>query len=161
MPLTDEILSPELTQPQRFLAAGVDPRHDAMLSVLLPAMERRDVHYRALQMRDGLICGSEFAVDAKDEGKLSIVFSDLREAGLLPVQYLELESGARRVVFARIADGQPETFVVDIFVRDFSRPATADLGASLPSRMRRSTGGACLVFLGPDGVGKTTLLRAV
>lgn len=159
MPLTDAILSPELTQPQRSFDAGVDPRHDALLSVLLPAMERRDVCYRALQMRDGLLYGNEFAVDAKDEARLSAVFGDLREAGFLAVQLLELGSGARRVVFARVADAQPETFVVDVFLRDLSSPAASSV--SLASRRRRPTGGATLVFLGPDGVGKTTLLRAV
>jgi len=159
MPLTDTILSPELIQSQRSLAAGVDPRHDALLSVFLPAMERREVRYRALQLRDGLLYGSEFAVDLKDEGKFPAVFGDLREAGFLPVQLLQLESGARRVVFARVADGQPETFVVDLFLRDFSSGTGSS--ESLASRMRRSSGGATLVFLGPDGVGKTTLLRAV
>jgi thymidylate kinase len=159
MPLTDTILSPELTQPQRSFAAGVDPRHDALLSVLLPAMERRDVRYRALQLRDGLLYGNDFVVDKKDESKLSAVFGDLRDAGFLAVQLLALESGARRVVFGRVANGEPETFVVDIFLRDLSSAPGSKV--SRASRVRRSTGGATLVFLGPDGVGKTTLLRAV
>jgi thymidylate kinase len=159
MPLTDAILTPELTQPQRSFAVGVDPRHDALLSVLLPALERREVPYRALQLRDGLLYANEFAVEAKDEEKLSSVFGDLRDAGFLAVQLLELESGAHRVVFARVADDQPETFVVDVFLHNLSSATGSSV--SLASRMPRSKGGATLVFLGPDGVGKTTLLRAV
>jgi hypothetical protein len=157
MPLTDSILTPELTQPQPVLAEGFDPRHDAFFSVFLPAMERHGVRYRALHAGDGLLYGTEFAVDPSDEGKLSAVFSDLKDAGFLAVQSLQIESRAQRIIFARIADGQPETFVIDLFLRDLSSNnalGSANLRQSAPV-------GATLVFLGPDGVGKTTLLRAV
>ncbi len=164
MPFTEAIASPELTRPQTVAAKGIDPNQDAFFSVLRAAMERHCVRYRALHFRDGMLYGSEFAVDPKDENRFSAVFGDLREAGFLPVQALHLESRAHRVVFARIANGQPETRVVDLFLRDTpSDRATTRSHASLSAHLRRegAHAGATLVFLGPDGVGKTTLLRAV
>lgn len=155
MPLTDSILNPEVTQPQPVRAEGFDPRHDTFFSALLPAMERHGVRYRALHADNGMLYGNEFAIDPADEGKLSVVFGDVKAAGFLPVQSLQMESLAQRVIFARIADGQPETFVIDLFLRDQS-----STGASRSAKLHRPAG-ATLVFLGPDGVGKTTLLRAV
>src|SRR3984957_17320113 len=159
MPLTDSILSPELIQPQRVLAEGFDPDHDALLSVFLPAMERCGVRYRALHSLNGLLYSTEFALDPRDERKLAAVFRDMKDAGFLAVQSLELKSGARRIIFARIAEGQPESFAIDLVFENTPVPNASGSGAK-PMR-KLSPGGACLVFLGPDGVGKTTLLRAV
>lgn len=159
MPLTDSILSPELTQPQSVLAEGFDPTHDVFFSVFFPAMERHGVRSRALHSENGLLYGTELAIDYSDDRKLAPVFSDMKDAGFLAVQSVELKSGAHRIIFARIADGQPETFVIDLIFEK-----TPESGASRPraTRLKKSpSGGACLVFLGPDGVGKTTLLRAV
>jgi thymidylate kinase len=167
MPLTDTIVSTELMQPQRVLAEGFDPSRHPFFSVLLAAMERHGVGYRAVHSKDGLLYATEFVVDPSSARKLSAVFSDAHDLGFLAVQSAEIESGAHRIVFGRIEDAEPETFVVDIFIRDLSQhavqPTTQRSGVSLAVRLRRqwSPGGACLVFLGPDGVGKTTLLRAV
>jgi thymidylate kinase len=164
MPLTDSILTPELTQPQHILAEGFDPSRDVFFSVFLLAMERNSIRYRALRFSGGLLYGTEFAVDPSDERKLATVFSDVKDAGFLPVQSLELKSGGHRIIFARIASGQSETNVIDLVFekasesQDASRPDAAKRAAL---RQRLSPGGASLVFLGPDGVGKTTLLRAV
>jgi len=155
MPLTDSILTPELTHPQPVRAEGFNPRRDPFFSVFLDAMEGHGVRFRALHSVDGLLHGTEFAVDPTDDWKFSAVFGDVKDAGFLPVQSLQMESLAQRVIFARIADGQPETFVIDLFLRDLS-----STGVSHSAKLDQS-GGATLVFLGPDGVGKTTLLRAV
>lgn len=118
MPLTDAIVSVELTRPQAVLTKGIDPERDSFFSAFLGAMERYGIRYRALHFRDGMLYGTEFAVDPQDEEKLAAAFGDLRQAGFLAVQSLDLESHAHRIVFARIAEGKPETRVVDLFLRD-------------------------------------------
>ncbi len=194
MPLTDTIRCPELTQPRPMLSQGPDPSGDAFFSTLFESMERQRVRYCALHAQGGLLYGTDFAVHPGDQGKLSAVLAEVKEAGFLPVQRWELGPGEHRIVFARIIESKPEIVTIDLVLgsRDgvraerivqqrkregkfwVSSGEPAEQGArsetSLCMRMgywvrklgnRFSRKGAFLVFLGPDGVGKTTLLRAV
>ena len=165
MPLTDTIVSAELAEPQRVSAEGFDPSRNAFFSVFLAAMKRHGVEYRARHSENGLLLATEFVVSPDDERKLSAVFIDVKDAGFLAVQSFEIESGAHRIIFARIAGIEVETFVVDLFIDDLTQPEpqARHSGVSVTAKLRRQLlpAGACLVFLGPDGVGKTTLLRAV
>jgi thymidylate kinase len=184
MPLTDNILNPDLLRPQPRLASAVDPSQDAFFSVLLPAFERHGVRYCAIQAQDGFLTGTDFAVHPGDREKIAGVLADVREAGFLPVQVLEFENGESRIIFARVAGLEIKTFAADLLTasrdgisakqivegrrkeRTLWVAAKADDGTSrqMPSGSRlraRQGNGACLVFLGPDGVGKTTMLRAL
>src|SRR3984957_7819749 len=165
MPFTDTIVSAELAGPQRVSAEGFDPSRNPFFSAFLAAMERHGVEFRARHSENGLLLATEFVVSPDDERKLSAVFIDVKDAGFLAVQSFEIESGAHRIFFARVAGIEVETFIVDLFIHDLTQPEAQaqPSGVLIVAKLRRQwmPGGACLVFLGPDGVGKTTLLRAV
>jgi hypothetical protein len=109
MPLTDTIQSPELTRPRLELPEGLDPDRDAFFSILIWSLEQHGVRYCALHAHDGLLFGADFAVHPGDKGKFPTVCADLKEAGYLPVQWMERDPGEYRVVFARVVDSKPET----------------------------------------------------
>lgn len=184
MPLTDHILNSELLRPDARLSNAVDPLRDAFFSALLPAFERHGVRYCALHAQSGILTGTDFAVHPADQAKIAKAFAEVRTAGFPPVQLLEFETGKWRVLFARVAGSQLETFAADfllesrggVSVEQIIRGRRKEAGlwvaaqeieetsnqTSAPPGLRaRSGNGACLVFLGPDGVGKTTLLRAL
>jgi len=186
MPLTETISHPELRRSSVLFEQGIDPGRDHFFSTLFRALDQCGVRYAALHAKQGLLFGTDFIVHPHDESKLSTVFSELRKIGYHAVQCLELESGEQRVVFACVGDENPTivSITLEFAGRDGLRSETlleqrtregilwttasktAPGGGKSNSRVaqrfvkpRNGNQGAFLVFLGPDGVGKTTLLR--
>jgi thymidylate kinase len=196
MPLTETIRNRELVQPRPASQEGFAPGGSAFFSTLFGALDQHGIRYCALHADGGLLYGSDFAVHPGDKKKLRAVFLALKQAGHLAVQWLEIESGEHRIVFASPMTGSSlETVTIDLvfggrngvrakqIVQQRQRNGifwAAAVEKSLErsprdrtpwrARIRRrvhklldhfSRKGAVLVFLGPDGVGKTTLLRAL
>jgi thymidylate kinase len=196
MPLTETIRNRELVQPRPASLEGFDPGRSAFFSTLFGALDQQCIRYCALHAHSGLLYGSDFAVHPGDKKKLRAVFLALKQAGYLAVQWLEIESGEHRVVFASPVTGSnPETVTIDLVFRGRNGVRVKQIvqqrrrngifwAAAVEKSLERgpqdgipwrariirgarklrdhfSRKGAFLVFLGPDGVGKTTLLRAL
>jgi len=151
---------------------------------MLAAFEIRGIRYCALHARDGQLQASEFAIHPLDQRKLATAFADLKELGILTVQAIDFANQERRIVFARSSGWRWQIYAVD-FVwgerngvpvetilerrhREGKLWVTEDAPAGepasenqAPQTTKGSGSGSCIVFLGPDGVGKTTLLRAI
>ena len=141
-------------------------------TTLLAALEASEVRYCVSQAQGSALHPSAFVVDPSDRGKLGKIFSEVRHAGFRAVRSVKIRPGRHRVVFAK-----PDTGAMEAIELEFCTPAdwrsisenrltTRRLRSWFSTRWQALTGsgvrdGAFVVFLGPDGVGKTTLLTSV
>jgi len=103
--------------------------------------------------------GADFAVHPADVIKTNLAFAEMGSCGYRVVQKVDLSNTRRRFVFASPESSQIEYFVLEV---SGDSKVFSESSATSPKvrRFLSTTGkGLFLVFLGPDGVGKTTMLH--
>jgi thymidylate kinase len=145
---TESLSNQDLTDPRALRVPPFNPATHPFYSALFAALRKHHIRGRALHGEGELLCGLDLAIPRADAAPLGLAFAELQREGYRAVQTVNLSPGRCRLVFARLFAGEIETAMLDLSYE-------GDVGGA-----QRPTGsGAFLVFLGPDGVGKTTLLR--
>ena len=114
-----------------------DPATRPFFSCLFGALDQCGVRYCALHAEGGALYRTDFAVHPGDRRKLGGVVAALRELGYFAVQWLEIESGRHRIVFARVVGTASETVTIDLVIRN--RNVAAPVDTLLEGRRREGT----------------------
>jgi thymidylate kinase len=177
MPQTGTLHNETLTDAGAPLVAGFNPACDPFYAALFAAFGSHGIRNRPLHQRGQVLCGLDVAIHPEDVPQLGQAFAEVGRTGYCMVQAVKLSSARYRMVFARTAESGLQTAVLEIRF-DSSKNCADDSRTSaqypgwllrIPAIALRPWGGghrkrgnsAFLVFLGPDGVGKTTLLREI
>jgi len=115
MPLTETIQNQEFVQPTPN-QEGFDPGQHPFFLTLFRALDQHGVRYCALRAQGGLLYGADFAVHPGDKKKLRMVFLELKQAGYLAVQWIEIQPGEHRIVFTQTLDSKPETVAIALLL---------------------------------------------
>jgi thymidylate kinase len=125
-----------LTQ-ERLPEEYFDPASRPFFSCLFHVLDECGVRYCALHAEGGAMYKTDFAVHPGDQRKLGRVVAALRELGYFAVQWLEIEPGRHRIVFARVVGAASETATIDLVIRN--RNVAAPVDKLLEGRRREST----------------------
>jgi thymidylate kinase len=136
VPAVETTRRPELTQ-ERLPEDYFDPATRPFFSYLFGALDQYGVRYCALHAEGGALYRTDFAVHPGDRRKLGGVIAALRGLGYFAVQWLEIESGRHRIVFARVVGTASETVTIDLLFRN--RNFAAPVDKFLEGRRREST----------------------
>jgi thymidylate kinase len=178
MPQIQALNNQSLTDLGLPLVASFDPAKHPFYSAMFIALKKHGVRNRTLHSEGDLLCGFDLAIHPADTPRLALAFAELCEGGYRAVQTVKLSCRRYRMVFARLVQTEIETAMLEVRVEsDASHSGTRQSGGrSLTRRLlhrltttpsgwgirRQAVGNSAFtVFLGPDGVGKTTLLRQV
>ena len=158
---------------QLFAPEAIESGGSVFWITLLAALDAHQIRHRVLHANDIAPFASELAIHPSDRAMLGKVFSELRRAGYRAVRSVKTCPNRHRIAFAKVdAEAAIETLDIDFRVSADKGRISADrlITQRQPSWLAACwqavtcsgvRDGAFLVFLGPDGVGKTTLLTSV
>jgi len=155
MPQIETSRNPSLADPQTLPVASCDAANHPFYPVMFAALEKHNIRTRALDAQGEPRCGLNLTVRPADISRLGLAFAEVRKSGYRAVQTVRFSRRQYRIVFARLVASGLETASLEIRLEDRKRRTERFFRQNIRGN------GAFLVFLGPDGVGKTTLLRQV
>lgn len=160
MPKIESLNNPSLLAAELPVPRLPDRSSPAFYSALSAALQKRQIRHMPFHPGGHPPDDLQLAIHPADVPRLGPAFAELRQDGYRAVQTVKLGDGHFRLVFARQRNSELESAALDLRFHG-AKQIAARPGRRKPFRDATSGNSTFIVFLGPDGVGKTTLLRQI